>query len=74
MYSGLSPQDRLNNSTGEYSQDGDDKDVNNGDGLDNLHEESLFEDKIPDIDSDMRFTISRTDECENSSLSQSGKL
>ena len=61
MYSGLSPQDRLNNSTGEYSRDGDDKDVNNGDGLDNLHEEYLFEDKIPD-------------QCENSSVSQSGKL
>ncbi|CAD6256514.1 unnamed protein product [Miscanthus lutarioriparius] len=65
-------EDKLNNSAGEDSQDGGDKNaVNNGDGLDNLHEESLFEDKIPDIDSDMRFTISRTDECENSSLSQS---
>jgi hypothetical protein len=42
-------------------QDGDDKDVNNGDGLDNLHEEYLFEDKIPD-------------QCENSSVSESGKL
>jgi hypothetical protein len=71
----LSPQDKLNNSTGQDSQDvGDINAVNNGDGLDNLPEESLFEDKIPDTDSDMRFTISRIDECENSSLSQSGKL
>ncbi|KAG0530459.1 hypothetical protein BDA96_05G188200 [Sorghum bicolor] len=64
--------DKLNNSTGQDSQDvGDINAVNNGDGLDNLPEESLFEDKIPDTDSDMRFTISRIDECENSSLSQS---
>ncbi|RLM69328.1 hypothetical protein C2845_PM17G12770 [Panicum miliaceum] len=64
--------DKLNNSPGGDSRDGVDKGaVDNGDGFDNLHGESLFEDKIPDTDSDVQFTISRTDECENSSLSQS---
>jgi hypothetical protein len=68
------PQDKLNNSPGEGSQDGVDKGaVDNRDGFDSLHGESLFDDKIPDTDSDVQFTISRTDECENSSLSQSGK-
>ena len=67
------PQDKLNNSP-EDLRDGVDKGaVNNGDGFDSLHAESLFEDKILDTDSDVQFTISRTDECENSSLSQSGK-
>lgn len=67
-------QDKLNNFPGEDSRDGVDKDaVDNGDGLDGLHGESLFEDKILDTDPDMRFTISRTDDCENSSLSQSGE-
>ncbi|PAN43029.2 hypothetical protein PAHAL_8G223000 [Panicum hallii] len=64
--------DKLNNSPGEGSQDGVDKGaVDNRDGFDSLHGESLFDDKIPDTDSDVQFTISRTDECENSSLSQS---
>ncbi|KAJ1276153.1 hypothetical protein BS78_05G192300 [Paspalum vaginatum] len=66
--------DKLNNSPADdlQSQLGDDKDaVNSGYGLDSPHDASLFEDKIPDTDSDMRFTISRTDEFENSSLSQS---
>lgn len=68
------PQDKLNNLPGEDSQDQVDKNsINNGYSLDGLHVGSLFEDKIPETDSDMRFTISRTDECENSSLSQSGK-
>ncbi|RCV38842.1 hypothetical protein SETIT_8G174700v2 [Setaria italica] len=63
---------KLNSSPGEDLRNGVDKDaVDNGDGLDSLHGESLFEDKIPDTDSDMRFTFSRTDDCENSSLSQS---
>ncbi|KAF8700150.1 hypothetical protein HU200_034520 [Digitaria exilis] len=64
--------DKLNNLPGEDSRDQVDKNsINNGDSLDGLHVGSLFEDKIPETDSDMRFTISRTDECENSSLSQS---
>ena len=68
------PQDKLNNSPGEDLRDGVDKRVvDNEDGFDSLHGESLFEDKILDTDSDVQFTISRTDECENSSLSQSGK-